>query len=188
MSITIISRRFNELMKATNGQLGQSASEWKCFLEFVDAYFGGRGVLNPVVVEIGVLHNCQKPFYVELLNAEHVGIDRGSQADIVGDSRRPETVEKLKVQLTGRPIDLLFIDGDHAYASVKSDYEMYGPLTKHIIALHDISGSDAGRLWEEITAIDKGNLLLTIQHYNPLTIGITAGYQMGIGLIIKEPA
>jgi hypothetical protein len=177
-------------MKATNGQLGQSASEWKCFLEFADAYFGGLGVLNPVVVEIGVLHNCQKPFYVELLNAEHVGIDRGSQAEIVGDSRRPETVEKLRIRLAGRLIDLLFIDGDHAYASVKSDYEMYGPLTKHIIALHDINGclDDVGRLWKEITAIEKDRLLLTIQHYNYLTTGITAGNQMGIGLVIKEPA
>jgi hypothetical protein len=189
-------QRFNELMKATDGQLGQSVSEWKCFLEFADAYFKTRDVMSPIVVEIGVMNNCQKPFYVELLNAEHIGIDMAGQPDIVGDSKHKLTLEQLQRRLGGRPIDLLFIDGDHAYAGVKSDYEMYGPLTKHIIALHDIGGGiigthgldDVGRLWKEIAKTDVDNLLLTIQQYNSLMTGITSGYQMGIGLVIKEPA
>jgi hypothetical protein len=105
------------------------------------------------------------------------------------------TLEKLQRRLRGRSIDLLFIDGDHAYEGVKSDYKMYGPLTKHIIAIHDISGAhglhgsdDVGRLWKEIIETDTDNLLLTIRRYNSLKTGITAGYQMGIGLVIKECA
>jgi hypothetical protein len=185
-------QKFDELMKTAEGRLGQSTREWGCFLEFAYAYFENRGVHFPVVVEIGVLNNAQKPFYTELLNAEHIGIDVAGQPDIMGDSKFPATFEKLQRRLGGRSIDLLFIDGDHAYAGVKSDYEMYGPLTGHIIALHDISGAhglhgsdDVGRLWGEISETDTDNLLLTIRRYNSEKASITAGYQMGIGLVIK---
>jgi len=189
---------FDDLMKIAQGCLGQSTQEWRCFLEFAGNYFRTREIPRPIVVEIGVMNNAQKPFYTELLNAEHIGIDVNywspGHPDIHGDSQDPETFAQLQGRLAGRPIDLLFIDGDHSYAGVKSDYETYGPLTKHMIVLHDISGGiigthgldDVGRLWKEIAETDTGNLLLTIRHYNSLKAGITAGYQMGIGLIIKE--
>lgn len=38
-----------------------------------------------------------------------------------------------------KPIDLLFIDGDHSYEGVKSDYEAWSPFVKvgGVIAFHD---------------------------------------------------
>jgi len=38
------------------------------------------------------------------------------------------------------PIDFLFIDGDHSYAGVKSDFEMFAPLVRAggVVAFHDI--------------------------------------------------
>jgi len=56
------------------------------------------------------------------------------------DSHREETLKKVKAILSGRRLDFLFIDGDHAYEGVKRDFEMYSELVKEggIIALHDI--------------------------------------------------
>lgn len=49
------------------------------------------------------------------------------------------------------PYDFIFIDGDHDYLGVRSDWENYGPLGK-IVAFHDIAyeGHDVKRLWAEI--------------------------------------
>lgn len=185
-------QKFNELMKHASGALGQSVLEWRTFLEFADAYFKTRGILSPLVVEIGTMNNTQKSFYEGLLNAEHIGIDITGHPDILGSSQSPEILRRLKERLEGRPIDLLFIDGDHAYSAVKSDYEVYGPLTKHIIAFHDINHTfspqipeETMRLWKEIIATDKCDVLLAIQRHNSEKAGITAGRQMGIGIIIK---
>lgn len=187
-------QRFDELMKAAGGaggQLIQNISEWQCFLEFVDAYFKNRDILNPIIVEIGVANNSQKSFYRELLNAEHIGIDIIGNPDILGDSHNLETVEKLKTRLSGRPVDLLFIDGGHMYESVKADYELYGPLTKHIIAFHDIytrfpNPADPAvyRLWDEIIEKEKRFPLVIFKKDN----SVEWGFQVGIGCILKEKA
>jgi len=74
------------------------------------------------------------------------------------DSHQPETLGKLKTVLAGREIDFLFIDGDHSYAGVKRDYELYSPLVRKggIIALHDVAKHkttpecEVDRFWAEI--------------------------------------
>ena len=188
-------QRFNELMKSPI-PLGQTTREWQYFLEFVHSYFRIRNVLNPIIVEIGVWHNAQKPFYRELLNAEHIGIDVNrtgpGHPDIVGNSHDPKTLAALKARLAGRPIDLLFIDGDHTYDSVRRDYELYGPLAKYLVALHDISlvrwhddPSDVIYFWQKLVEMEKQYTCLTFKRYNPPPAYVMD--QMGIGLVIKEP-
>jgi predicted O-methyltransferase YrrM len=56
------------------------------------------------------------------------------------DSHRPETVREVERLLAGRPLDFLFIDGDHSYEGVARDFELYAPLVRPggLIALHDI--------------------------------------------------
>jgi predicted O-methyltransferase YrrM len=74
------------------------------------------------------------------------------------DSHRPETLEQITGILQGRKLDLLFIDGDHTYAGVRRDFEMYAPLVQAggLIVLHDIvvhkpeTGCEVNRFWEEI--------------------------------------
>ena len=55
-----------------------------------------------------------------------------------------------------KPIDILFIDGSHAYDDVKADFEAFYPHVKKngIIAFHDIKGKWDGviRFWAEVQA------------------------------------
>jgi len=56
------------------------------------------------------------------------------------DSHRQETFDRVQDALAGRLLDLLFIDGDHSYAGLTADYEMYVPLVRSggLVAFHDI--------------------------------------------------
>jgi predicted O-methyltransferase YrrM len=94
------------------------------------------------------------------------------------DSHDPKNLEAVKQWLKGQPIDFLFIDGDHSYAGVKQDFEMYGPLVRKggIIAFHDIVYcADVEKYWNEI----KGGL--KVQEF----IG-REGQQFGIGVVEVE--
>jgi len=75
-----------------------------------------------------------------------------------GDSHAPSTLNIIKKILKAHKLDFLFIDGDHTYEGVKTDFEMYSKLVSKggIIALHDIAPGlpeDVGgvpRFWDEI--------------------------------------
>ena len=47
---------------------------------------------------------------------------------VKGSSYAPETVERVKQLLDGRTIDFLFIDGDHSFNGVMSDWNAYKDL------------------------------------------------------------
>ncbi len=57
------------------------------------------------------------------------------------DSQSDATVERIRRLLGARPVDFLFLDGDHRYEAVKRDFDLYVPLVRPggIVALHDIS-------------------------------------------------
>lgn len=72
------------------------------------------------------------------------------------DSHSEETLKKVKDVLGERKIDFMFIDGDHTYNGVKTDFYLYSSLvsTTGLIGLHDIVASTEGcevhRFWNEI--------------------------------------
>jgi cephalosporin hydroxylase len=74
------------------------------------------------------------------------------------DSHCSDTAMQVQQLLRGHTIDFLFIDGDHTYAGVKRDFELYSPLVAKngLIALHDIvSRADEPRIevwrfWQEL--------------------------------------
>ncbi|MGO9831532.1 MAG: class I SAM-dependent methyltransferase [Myxococcaceae bacterium] len=76
------------------------------------------------------------------------------------DSHLPATRDQLKTLLPPEGIDFLFIDGDHTYAGVKRDFEMYSPLVRRggLVAFHDICphppemNCDVDKFWREIRA------------------------------------
>lgn len=59
---------------------------------------------------------------------------------LLGDSHDRETLARVEEALGGRPVDFLFVDGDHEYEGVRTDFELYGPLVRPggLIAFHDI--------------------------------------------------
>ena len=73
---------------------------------------------------------------------------------LLGDSTHPQTVKAVK---SLGLFDLVFIDGDHRYEGVKTDWENYGPLGK-IVVFHDIvkhppeakNAPGVWKLWQEI--------------------------------------
>jgi predicted O-methyltransferase YrrM len=74
------------------------------------------------------------------------------------DSHDRSTLEDVENLLDQRPVDFLFIDGDHRYEGVKQDFEMYSPLVRSggLIAFHDImqpshlTNPGVAGLWQEI--------------------------------------
>jgi predicted O-methyltransferase YrrM len=74
------------------------------------------------------------------------------------DSHKLSTLNRVKQDLNGDKIDLLFIDGDHTYEGVKADFDMYSPLVRNggLIAFHDICFHPAhptckvDQLWAEL--------------------------------------
>ena len=187
-------KKFDELVSYKvdfRNLLAQDMTEWKFYIEIISAYFENRNILKPIVVEIGLMHNAQRKFYTDILNAEHIGIDMNynCEPDILGDSHKPETIKTLEGRLSGRKIDLLFIDGNHSYDSVRKDFEMYAPLTRHIIAIHDIAAtvnSQVMRYWEELKS-DGRFLAIALNRFNGKPSMKDGRFKdMGIGLIIKE--
>ena len=49
---------------------------------------------------------------------------------IKGDSRAESTRNAVITALNSRPLDLLFIDGDHTFEGVESDFLLYAPLVR----------------------------------------------------------
>jgi predicted O-methyltransferase YrrM len=83
----------------------------------------------------------------------------GQQLHLIrADSHSPDTKERILAILDGEQLDYLFIDGDHTYNGVRSDFQMYSPLVRSggIVAFHDIityrpeSGCQVERFWREI--------------------------------------
>ena len=93
---------------------------------------------------------------------------RGQRVELLeADSHDRATLDRVRTLFAGRPVDVLFIDGDHTYAGVRSDYEMYGPLVRDggVVAFHDIVPGlecDVGgvpRYWRELKPPDAQELV-----------------------------
>jgi cephalosporin hydroxylase len=71
---------------------------------------------------------------------------------INADSHDGKTVAQVADILAGDKLDLLFIDGDHSFAGVKADYEMYKSLVSAdgMIVFHDIQHLGPKIFWEEL--------------------------------------
>ncbi len=76
------------------------------------------------------------------------------------NSHALSTLQRIREILADRPLDVLFIDGDHTYGGVRIDWQMYGPLVapKGFVGFHDIvphppeTGCEVYAFWQELKA------------------------------------
>lgn len=82
----------------------------------------------------GAYPECRTLFY------ESFGREQQQVHLMRADSHHTGTLRFVKEQFGDKPIDFLFIDGDHTYEGVKADFQQYSPLVRPggLIALHDI--------------------------------------------------
>lgn len=77
-------------------------------------------------------------------HANKMTLQQGKEVHFIqADSTKQETVDKLKQILNGKPIDFLFIDGDHSYEVVKQDIDNFSPLVREggIVGFDDMGGA-----------------------------------------------
>lgn len=109
--------------------------------------------------------------------AQRVGLLRG-------DSHADETLERVQALLGGRPVDFLFVDGDHTYDGVKRDYELYSPLVRRggLIAFHDVVPQGAcedvwqvgevPKFWAELREERAGDVIELVESWEQGRFGI----------------
>lgn len=103
---------------------------------------------------------------------------------VQGDSSQSSVLDFIRGSLP-RPVDLLFIDGDHKYESVKRDYKTYRKLVRPggYVAFHDVNASlkwpDMGvkKFWNELKG-EKKEFVAGAYSDNPPSWG-------GIGVITQ---
>lgn len=110
---------------------------------------------------------------------------------IFGRSDSPGVIARVK-SIIGGNVDLLFVDGEHTYEVVKSDYDNYGPLVRPggLIMFHDTQstarsprsaphGCKVKQFWREL--IDRN----VVKEYFEFCFNANLPHQMGTGIIVK---
>jgi len=110
---------------------------------------------------------------------------------VFGRSDSPGVIAKVK-SIIGIDVDLLFIDGEHTYGVVKSDYNNYSPLVRPggLIMFHDTQstarsprsapqGCKVKQFWREL--IDSN----VVSEYFEFCFNANRPQQMGTGIIVK---
>lgn len=132
-------------------ELGMAMSVLEATIEPIDT-----------VLEIGVQYAGSFRAWSEIAspNALLIGVDvanadlphRANQTATMITMSSPQAKDHVLRTLNGRAVDFLFIDGDHAYASVAADFEAFAPLVRKGggIGLHDIRWDQVAVFWGEL--------------------------------------
>lgn len=130
----------------------QDYKELREFFEFLVPY-DPKVILEIGLYECGLLRLWEKVFNPDIV----IGIDDTSiplevtnrinfGAHIIAPAKSQDrnTYEQVKKLLDNKPIDLLFIDGDHHYNEVNQDFKMYSKLLANdgLVVFHDINVGD----------------------------------------------
>jgi predicted O-methyltransferase YrrM len=100
------------------------------------------------------------------------------------DSHDERTLESVRQVFGDRPLDLLFVDGDHRLEGVVADLRMYTPLVRSggVVAVHDIVPGTAEKVggvpevWRRLKAVNSTKEI--VHDWNQ------GGY--GIGVVTKQ--
>ena len=145
------------------------------------------GIVDAKGLVIGIDRNPQTP---EIVNSRFANRTPAFCKIIVGDTKDPKTLEAAKAVLGARKVDFLFIDGDHSYEAVKSDYEIFSPLVRAegIISFHDIAVPPT-----VVDPYDRSKFCGVMRFWNELKnktkkefVDRTARPPYGIGVIVND--
>ncbi len=110
-------------------------------------------------------------------------------------SRDPALPGRVRELMNGEPLDFLFIDADHRFEGVATNFRLYAPLVRAggIIALHDILPSarndeiEVHRLWARLEHL-PGAFAITdsARARYPLGIGTVVVPETGFGDLLDE--
>ena len=151
-------QRFAEIVAGVNPKLlleiGTKNGGTLCVLSRLAA---ADGVIISVDLPGGEYGGGYKWYYIPIFRSFVSGKQRLHL--LRGDSHSPK-IEAAVRDIVGknRKLDLLFIDGDHSYSGVKSDFETYVDLVRPggMVAFHDIAEHppnlkcEVSQLWREL--------------------------------------
>lgn len=107
----------------------------------------------------GGIHGGGYPPAKQKLYREFTSGRPGVRLDLFQEnSQIMATRQKVEAVLGGEKLDVLFIDGDHSYAGVRKDFDLWSPLVRQggIVMFHDIlphtsvAHCEVDRLWNEL--------------------------------------
>lgn len=119
-------------------------------------------VAGEIVISVdlpGGIHGGGYAQQKQRLYRELVSGREGVEVELVqADSQVMATREIVEQRLKGRPVDILFIDGDHRYSGVSRDFDLWRGLVRKggYVIFHDILPnprpvqSEVDRFWTEV--------------------------------------
>ncbi|HYA79183.1 MAG TPA: class I SAM-dependent methyltransferase [Candidatus Nitrosopolaris sp.] len=127
----------------------------------------------------GGIHGGGYPYWKTLVY-RHFAQPEQSLHLLRADSHQPGTRDNLKAILPLEGIDFLFIDGDHTYDGVKTDFELYSALVRPggLVVLHDICAHPpemdchVDQFWSEIRSRYKTWEYIENPHSGGFGIGV----------------
>lgn len=102
----------------------------------------------------GTKYEKQFDVYKKTIKKLEQSYPNNKYVHIRGKSENKETIANLEKVLKNNKIDFLFIDGNHTYEGVLSDWNKYNNFVDEdgVIAFHDIIGDKgASKAWKKIT-------------------------------------
>jgi cephalosporin hydroxylase len=158
----------------------------KSILEIGLGYYGSTHFLWRQIFEkvcsIEKSHSRVREFGINLskfFNDDWVLNDKRSSF-MIGMSNDPNIVKNVYNHI--KSVDVLFIDGDHSYAGVLTDWLLYSPLVKSggIVAFHDINlhGDEVGDFIDNLAVGEIDGTPYEIER-------IVFSRNVGIGFYVK---
>ena len=151
---------------------------------FGSTHFLWRLFINKVIT-IEISHDRVREFGAN--TREFFGkwvLGDGRSSFLIGSSSTVNTVKKAYTFLENKPVDVLFIDGDHSFEGVLSDWLLYNPLVIKggIVAFHDalLSAPELG-VADFLEKLRNG--IIDGQHYDLKTIAHSK--ETGIAYYVK---
>lgn len=115
--------------------------------------------------------------------------------DIRGNSQKRQTIKRVDEVLSGDFVDILFIDADHSYTSVKKDFQNYFNFVREggIVAFHDIRNRKVNENASDVQMFENfgvekfwNEIKDSFKTYEFVNDNLIHGYLVqGIGALIK---